>query len=105
MATVLRGRLIALIEPLLTGLGYELVELEYVPGRSSALLRIYIDRLRPEGAAVEDDETKNNATVALDSEDRVALGDETSLRESGIGIDDCERVSHEVSALLDVEDP
>jgi ribosome maturation factor RimP len=104
MATVLRGRLVALIEPLLAGLGYELVELEYVPGRSSALLRIYIDRLRPEGAtAVEDDE--NNATVALDSEDRVALGDETSLRESGIGIDDCERVSHEVSALLDVEDP
>jgi len=103
MATVLRGRLIALIEPLLTGLGYELVELEHVPGRSSALLRIYIDKLRPEGAAVEDDE--NNATVALDSEDRVALGDETSLRESGIGIDDCERVSREVSALLDVEDP
>jgi len=106
MATVLRGRLIALIEPLLTGLGYELVELEYVPGRSSALLRIYIDRLRPEGAAGDaEDDAKNNATVALDSEDRVAPGDETSLRESGIGIDDCERVSHEVSALLDVEDP
>jgi ribosome maturation factor RimP len=106
MATVLRGRLIALIEPLLAGLGYELVELEYVPGRSSALLRIYIDKLRPAGAADEtDDDAKNNATVALDSEDRVALGDETSLRESGIGIDDCERVSREVSALLDVEDP
>jgi ribosome maturation factor RimP len=102
----LRGRLIALIEPLLAGLGYELVELEYVPGRSSALLRIYIDKLRPAGAAGEtDDDAKNNATVALDSEDRVALGDETSLRESGIGIDDCERVSREVSALLDVEDP
>ena len=27
------------------------------------------------------------------------------MRESGIGIDDCERVSREVSALLDVEDP
>ena len=106
MATVLRGRLIALIEPLLTGLGYELVELEYAPGRSNALLRIYIDRLRPEGAPAElEDDAKNNATVALDSEDRVAPGDETSLRESGIGIDDCERVSHEVSALLDVEDP
>ena len=105
MATVLRGRLVALIEPLLTGLGYELVELEYVPGRASALLRIYIDRLRPEGAAAGEPEDENNATVALDSEDRVALGDETSLRESGIGIDDCERVSREVSALLDIEDP
>jgi ribosome maturation factor RimP len=104
MATVLRGRLVALIEPLLAGLGYELVDLEYVPGRSSASLRIYIDRLRPEGAAADEDD-ENNATVALDSEDRVAQGEETSLRESGIGIDDCERVSHEVSALLDVEDP
>ena len=111
MATVLRGRLIALIEPLLTGLGYELVELEYVPGRNSGLLRIYIDRLRPaggsplvEGAAQVEEEQKN-ATVALDDDDRIATGDETDLRESGIGIDDCERVSREVSALLDVEDP
>jgi ribosome maturation factor RimP len=111
MATVLRGRLIALIEPLLTGLGYELVELEYVPGRNSGLLRIYIDRLRPaggspqvEGAAQVEEEQKN-ATVALDDDDRIVTGDETDLRESGIGIDDCERVSREVSALLDVEDP
>lgn len=100
MATVLRGRLIALIEPLLTGLGYELVELEYVPGRSSALLRIYIDRLVPQGEAAE-----KNVTVALDGADRIVEGDEAGLTESGIGIDDCERVSREVSALLDVEDP
>jgi ribosome maturation factor RimP len=97
MATVLRGRLIALIEPLLTGMGYELVELEYVPARNSALLRIYIDR--------PTQTEEKNVTVALDSEDRIAAGDESSLRESGIGIEDCERVSREVSALLDVEDP
>jgi ribosome maturation factor RimP len=108
MATVLRGRLVALIEPLLTGLGYELVELEYVPGRTSGLLRIYIDRLRPADGAVDTatvEEEQKNATVALDDDDRIAAGDETDLRESGIGIDDCERVSREVSALLDVEDP
>ena len=64
----LRERLISLIEPLLMQLGYELVELEFVPGRGGSL-RIFIDR--PEG----------------------------------IGIGDCERVSREVSALLDVEDP
>jgi ribosome maturation factor RimP len=105
MASVLRGRLIALIEPLLTGLGYELVELEYVPGRGNALLRIYIDR----PVAANDDEQKNeersDASVALDDEDRIVEGDEKGLREGGIGIDDCERVSREVSALLDVEDP
>ena len=65
----LRERLISLIEPLLNQLGYELVELEFAPGRGRGSLRIFIDR--PEG----------------------------------IGISDCERVSREVSALLDVEDP
>ena len=69
MAAVLRERLIALIEPLLAQLGYELVELELAPGHGRGALRIFIDR--PEG----------------------------------VGLDDCERVSREVSALLDVEDP
>jgi ribosome maturation factor RimP len=101
MATVLRGRLIALIEPLLTGLGYELVELEYVPGRSNALLRIYIDRLTAERHTDE----PGAGEIALDSEDRIVGGQEKRIEEGGIGIDDCERVSREVSALLDVEDP
>ena len=65
----LRERLIALLEPLLVQLGYELVELEFAPGHRGASLRIFIDRAE------------------------------------GIGISDCERVSREVSALLDVEDP
>jgi ribosome maturation factor RimP len=65
----LRERLCALLEPLLGRLGYELIELEYAPGRAHALLRLYIDR------------------------------------EGGVGLDDCERVSREVSSLLDLEDP
>ncbi|MBW4051928.1 MAG: ribosome maturation factor RimP [Proteobacteria bacterium] len=69
MPATLRERLIALIEPLLGRLGYELVELEQSSGRASAVVRLFIDR--PEG----------------------------------IGLTDCERVSREVSALLDVEDP
>ncbi len=69
MATTLRERLIALIEPLTARLGYELVDLEYGAGRGHGLLRVFID------------------------------GD------AGVGVDDCERVSREVSALLDVEDP
>jgi ribosome maturation factor RimP len=69
MTALLREKLIALVEPLLGQLGYELVDLEYVPGRQQAAVRIFIDK--PEG----------------------------------VGLDDCERVSREVSALLDVEDP
>jgi ribosome maturation factor RimP len=102
MASVLRGRLIALIEPLLERLGYELVELEYVPSRGNALLRIFIDRLGADGAGADDRE--DESTVTLNEADEVEDGGET-LRESGIGIEDCERVSREVSALLDVDDP
>jgi ribosome maturation factor RimP len=69
MTAPLREKLITLTEPLLGQLGYELVDLEYVPGRTHAVLRVFIDR--PEG----------------------------------VGLDDCERASHELSALLDVEDP
>src|ERR1700693_1491919 len=69
MAALLREKLIALSEPLLEQLGYELVDLEYAPGRAHAVVRVFIDR--PPGG----------------------------------GVDDCERVSHELAALLDVEDP
>jgi ribosome maturation factor RimP len=69
MTVTLRERLIALIEPVLARLGYELVELEYAAGRSQAVVRIFID------------------TAA------------------GVTVDDCERVSREAAALLDVDDP
>ena len=87
MVASLRDRLISLTEPLLEGLGYELVDVEYVPGLSQAMLRVYIDW--PGGVAP------------------AGVGDETDENRSfeGIGVEDCERVSHELSALLDVEDP
>ena|SRR5579863_2628533 len=69
MTSPLREQLMGLVEPLLDQLGYELIDLEYVPGRARSLLRVFIDKV------------------------------------GGVGLDDCERVSHELSALLDVEDP
>ena len=65
----LRERLIALIEPVIGRLGYELVELELGAGRARGVLRLFIDR------------------------------------DGGVGLDDCARISREVSALLDLEDP
>lgn len=58
-----------LVEPALTPMGYELVDLQYGREGGRYILRLFIDR--PEG----------------------------------IGLDDCERVSRVVSALLDEEDP
>jgi ribosome maturation factor RimP len=74
MTVTLRERLIALIEPVLVRLGYELVELEYAAGRSQAVVRIFIDQ-----AAAQEGK--------------------------GIAVEDCETVSREVAALLDVDDP
>ena len=69
MTGILRERLIALIEPLLERLGYELVQLDYSAGRAHALVRVFVDR------------------------------------PDGVTLDDCARISRELSALLDVEDP
>ena len=85
---MLRERLIALNEPLVAGLGYELVDIEYAATHSEATLRVYIDW--PDG--------KVPAATA-------ALPDDGTRAFDGIGVEDCERVSRELSALLDVEDP
>ncbi len=85
---MLRERLIALTEPLLASLGYELVDIEYAATRSEATLRVYIDW--PDGVKPPE--------VA-------ALPDDGTRAADGIGVEDCERVSRELSALLDVEDP
>jgi ribosome maturation factor RimP len=74
-AAGLSEKLIGLVEPLLGNLGYELVELEFACGRGSGTLRVFIDRAGAEDGA------------------------------PGVGIEDCERVSREISALLDVHDP
>jgi ribosome maturation factor RimP len=89
VSSTLRQRLIELAEPLVEQLGYELIDIEYAPGRSQGLVRLYIDKPGgvPGGAAPEVDV------------------DDASMQESGIGVEDCERVSREFSALMDVEDP
>jgi ribosome maturation factor RimP len=50
--TALHDRLISLFEPVLMTAGYELIDLEFVPGAGGGTLRIYIDS--PEGIDVDD---------------------------------------------------
>ncbi len=59
----------ALIDPVITDMGYELVGIEHTASGKHSILRVYIDS------------------------------------ENGIGLDDCEAVSRQVSAIFDVEDP
>jgi ribosome maturation factor RimP len=70
MTGTLRERLIALIEPVVEGMGFELVELEFVPGRAHALLRLYIDRAA--GVTLDDCASVSRAVSALlDVEDPI----------------------------------
>ena len=63
------NRLNALMGPVVEGLGFEFVGLEYMARPKQSLLRVYIDS------------------------------------DTGISLDDCARVSDQLSGVLDVEDP
>jgi ribosome maturation factor RimP len=89
-AKSLRDRLIELLEPVVHDLDLALWELEYLPRSNGALLRLYID-VREAGL----DE------AGFDS----AAADEGDVSESGITVEDCARVSHAVSDVLEVADP
>ncbi len=70
MTATLRERLIALIEPLLGRLGYELVDLEYSAGRVNATVRLFIDKTG--GVGLEDCErASREASALLDVEDPI----------------------------------
>jgi len=62
-------KIVNLIEPVVTDMGYELVGVEYIASGKHSVLRVYIDS------------------------------------DMGVGINDCEKVSRQISAIFDVEDP
>jgi len=69
MASGESDKLTGLLEPVIAGLGYELVGLQLLNQGAGRLLRIYIDA------------------------------------EQGVGLQDCQQASAQLSAVLDVEDP
>ncbi len=69
MANRVSSVVVDLLQPVIEGLGYEFVGLEYLPQGSRSVLRVYIDH------------------------------------DSGINLDDCGKVSHQISGVLEVEDP
>jgi ribosome maturation factor RimP len=75
----MRDALLRLLEPPIEALGYELVDIEFAREGRGGVLRIFID-----GRAA--------AASAADGE-------------PGITVEDCARVSHAVSQVLEIEDP
>ncbi|HLA71664.1 MAG TPA: ribosome maturation factor RimP [Steroidobacteraceae bacterium] len=84
MDTALHDRLIAQFEPVLASHGYELVEVEFVPGAGGGTLRIYIDS--PEGIDVEDcGDASHVLSELLDADDPIPST--YSLEVSSPGLD------------------
>ncbi|TMQ10928.1 MAG: ribosome maturation factor RimP [Deltaproteobacteria bacterium] len=81
--TPLHQRLISIVEPVCQAAGYELVDLRFVLEQGGWTLRVAIDRPGPLDEHADLDEVAS---------DRVDLAD-------------CENLSRELSAVLDVEDP
>jgi len=69
------AHILNLLAPTVQALGFELLGAQYLPAPGRSTLRLYIDLLPGHDL------------------------------QRAITVDDCEQVSHEVSALLDVEDP
>ena len=67
---MLRERLMALVEPVIGRLGYELVDLEFAAGRSHAVVRLFIDG--PAGVGLEDcAAVSREVSALLDAEDPI----------------------------------
>lgn len=63
-------RLWQLLEPVVTGMGYELVEVEYNPSSRHGLLRLYIDH--EDGIQLDDcTDVSNQVSALLDVEDPI----------------------------------
>ena len=68
-----------LFEPVVQGMGFDLIEIEHFPNPKHGVLRLFIDK--PVGS------------------------DSDGSDKTGVVIEDCSAVSRQISALIDVEDP
>lgn len=82
----MKERLFGLLEPAVTGLGYELLEIELGSAGRNALVRVYIDRTDGGGIGLDDCERASRAIgAALEAED--PIGHEYQLEVSSPGFD------------------
>ncbi|MEZ4402713.1 MAG: ribosome maturation factor RimP [Kofleriaceae bacterium] len=108
----LRQRVWSVIEPACRHAGYDVVDVRFTLEQGGWVLRVFIDRdpatAGPEGAPA----TSAKAGTAAETGTAAQAGTaaETAAGPEGFAADlvdlnDCERVSRELSAVLDVEDP
>ena len=99
--TAVHDRLIARFEPELQGLGYELVEVEFVPGPGGGTLRFYIDKPEAEqGIDAEDCASVSHALLDSIEADDPLPGD-YSIEVSSPGLDRVLRTPEHFARFVD----
>ncbi len=92
----LRQRLVAIVEPVCASSGYDLVDLRLKSEQGGWVLRVFIDVASgaPQGAAPDDSATRGGVGA-----------EDPEWWKHGVDLSDCETLSRELSAVLDVDDP
>jgi ribosome maturation factor RimP len=92
-----------LLEPVIAGLGYELVEIEYLPNPKYGVLRVYIDQ--EQGIAVEDcKQVSDQVSALLDVEDPIPGHYNLEVSSPGLDrplrtVEDFERFTGEIAKI------
>ena len=92
-----------LLEPVIAGLGYELVEIEYQPSLKHGILRIYIDQER--GIGLEDcKQVSEQVSALLDVEDPITGHYDLEVSSPGLDrplrkIEDYQRFTGEIARI------
>jgi ribosome maturation factor RimP len=80
----MRNRLLGLLEPVVAGLGYELLEIEFSPAGRRALVRVYIDRTDGGAVRLDDCERASRAIgQVLDDSDPLQRAYELEVSSPG----------------------
>jgi ribosome maturation factor RimP len=81
-----KDKLFDLLEPVVTGLGYDLLDVEWASAGRASLVRVYLDRESETGIGLDDCERASRAiSAALDAAD--PIGHEYRLEVSSPGFD------------------
>lgn len=97
-------RLDEIIRPVVEGLGYELWGIEYTAQGKHSMLRVFIEK-ELSAQEKEQDALGEEITEAKEEQAQAEQLSKQVERESGIELADCEKVSRQLSGVLDVEDP
>ena len=102
MDTAVHDRLIARFEPELQGLGYELVDVEFVPGPGGGTLRFYIDLPEELDKGIDAEDCAKASHALLDSiEADDPLPGDYSIEVSSPGLDRVLRTPEHFARFVD----